>query len=118
MLHDALLAGCSVDSSVAAMGFSRPSLLDFLRGVQCRQGIIVGTFCRLQAIVDFVLRDPREKEEEKKPAVVLPHRAELDVVPKPWHKSYLTALEVAKDMLHVTNPCMLQVLELWHTSFR
>ena len=67
--------------------------------------------------VDFVLKDPREKDEDKsdqQPA----HREELAVVPKPWHKSYVASLETAKDHLHVTNPCMLQVLQLWHTSFR
>ncbi|XP_071822297.1 dynein axonemal heavy chain 7-like isoform X1 [Apostichopus japonicus] len=69
-----------------------------------------------KAIVDFVLRDPREKDE-KKATEVPPHRAELDVVPKPWHKSYQNALETTRDTLNITNPTMLQVLELWHVSF-
>ena len=66
--------------------------------------------------MDFVLKDPREKEDDKR-EVLPPHREELAVVPKPWNRSYLSALDVAIDVLHVTNPCMLQVLELWHTSF-
>ncbi len=70
----------------------------------------------MQAIVDFVLKDPRGRDET--PPALPPHREELEVVPKPWHRSYLHALDVARDVLHVTNPCMLQVLELWHTSFR
>lgn len=69
-----------------------------------------------KAIVDFVLRDPREKEDEKKQ--VLPaHRQELAVVPKPWNKSFLTSWGLAKEHLHVTNPCMNQMLDLWHSSF-
>ncbi|KAL3855114.1 hypothetical protein ACJMK2_014343, partial [Sinanodonta woodiana] len=69
-----------------------------------------------KAIVDFVLRDPREKDEDKK-VKLLPHREELEVVPKPWHKSYLQSLDLMSQNLHVTNPCMLQVLDLWHVSF-
>lgn len=70
-----------------------------------------------KAIVDFVLKDPREKDEEKNKEKLPPHREELAVVPKPWNRSYVSAMEIADDILHVTNPCMLQVLQLWHTSF-
>jgi dynein heavy chain len=66
--------------------------------------------------VDFVLRDPREKNEEKKEELP-PHREELEVVPKPWEKSYYHARNLAIENLFVTNPCMLQVLQLWHASF-
>ena len=66
--------------------------------------------------VDFVLKDPREKDEDKKEELA-PHRAELAVVPKPWNRSYVQSRNISMDILHVTNPCMLQVLELWHTSF-
>ncbi|XP_006814570.1 dynein axonemal heavy chain 7-like [Saccoglossus kowalevskii] len=69
-----------------------------------------------KAIVDFVLRDPREKDDDKK-QVLPPHRAELAVVPKPWNKSYLCALAEIDSNLHVTNPTMLQVLDMWHVSF-
>ena len=67
--------------------------------------------------VDFVLKDQREKEDDK--AEDIPdHRAELAVVPKPWNKAFLAAFEESREHLHVTNPCMLQVLQLWHVSFR
>ena len=69
-----------------------------------------------KAIVDFVLRDPREKDEEKK--VDLPsHREELAVVPKPWYRSFLGSWNEARENLHTTNPCMNQILDLWHSSF-
>ncbi|XP_013422101.1 dynein heavy chain 7, axonemal isoform X2 [Lingula anatina] len=69
-----------------------------------------------KAIVDFVLKDPREKESDEKEH--LPgHREELQVVPKPWYKSYTWARDIAVDHLHVTNPCMMQVLDLWHATF-
>lgn len=66
--------------------------------------------------VDFVLKDQREKEkdvEEKRP----PHREEMDVVPKPWHKDFVAGLEAMSQTLHITTPCMLQVLDFWHTKF-
>ena len=66
--------------------------------------------------VDFVLKDPRQLEDEKKEKP-LPHREEMAVVPKPWNKSYLAALEATANCLHNTNPCMMQVLNLWHISF-
>ncbi|XP_052236951.1 dynein axonemal heavy chain 7-like isoform X2 [Dreissena polymorpha] len=69
-----------------------------------------------KAIVDFVLKDPRERDDEKK-VKLAPHREELMVVPKPWNRSYLLGLELMSENLHVTNPCMLQVLDLWHGTF-
>ncbi|KAK7506434.1 hypothetical protein BaRGS_00002546, partial [Batillaria attramentaria] len=69
-----------------------------------------------KAIVDFVLKDPRQLEDEKKEKL-LPHREEIAVVPKPWNRSYLLALEATAKTLHNTNPCMMQVLGLWHISF-
>ncbi|XP_078488802.1 dynein axonemal heavy chain 7 isoform X2 [Ciona intestinalis] len=68
-----------------------------------------------KAIVDFVLRDPREKEEEA--PVLLPHRAELEVVPKPWYRSYVNGANLIRENLNVTNPTMMAVLDLWHVSF-
>ncbi|XP_033097643.1 dynein heavy chain 7, axonemal-like isoform X2 [Anneissia japonica] len=69
-----------------------------------------------KAIVDFVLRDPREKSEDKKEELT-DARSELAVVPKPWKKSFLAAQSQITQELNVTNPTMLQVLELWHVSF-
>jgi dynein heavy chain len=73
-----------------------------------------------KAIVDFVLRDSKETDasESAANAKVPEYRAELDVVPRPWHASYVRARsEVAKN-LHLINPCMAQLLKLWHVSFK
>lgn len=67
--------------------------------------------------VDFVLKDPRENDEGKE-IILPPHREELAVVPKPWHRSYVVSLEIAQEHLHTINLCMLQVLQLWQMSFR
>nr|XP_008115484.1 PREDICTED: dynein heavy chain 7, axonemal [Anolis carolinensis] len=69
-----------------------------------------------KAIVDFVLRDPREKEEDKT-QVLPPHRQEMDMVPKPWNKSFLAARNYINENLHAMNPAMLAVLDLWQTNF-
>ncbi|KAM9628836.1 dynein axonemal heavy chain 7 [Morphnus guianensis] len=71
-----------------------------------------------KAIVDFVLRDTRETDEDKKEDFLLPHRAEIKVVPKPWNKSFLSACSYMKENLHAINPSMLALLNLWETSFK
>ncbi|XP_064925018.1 dynein axonemal heavy chain 7 isoform X3 [Columba livia] len=71
-----------------------------------------------KATVDFVLRDPREKGEDKKKDFLLPHRAELEVVPKPWNKSFLSACRYMKENLHTLNPTIRAVGNLWETSFK
>ena len=67
--------------------------------------------------MDFVLKDPREKEDQEEEEPLL-HRQELSVVPKPWERSFLQAQQACVENLHITNPCMLRVLALWHDSFR
>uniref|UniRef100_A0A8C9AMF6 Dynein axonemal heavy chain 7 n=1 Tax=Prolemur simus TaxID=1328070 RepID=A0A8C9AMF6_PROSS len=71
-----------------------------------------------KSIVDFVLKDPREKEDDKKTDELLPHRAELEILPKPWRKSFLAASSYMKDHLNAMNPTMLAVLDLWHSNFK
>ena len=77
---------------------------------------LFANFTNLTWTVDFVLRDPRERDDDKHEEV-LPHRAELSVVPKPWNKSFVGAQGTIIQELDITNPTMLQVLELWHVSF-
>ncbi|XP_028924869.1 dynein heavy chain 7, axonemal isoform X3 [Ornithorhynchus anatinus] len=71
-----------------------------------------------KSIVDFVLRDPREKEDAAKKEEVPPHRAELKMVPKSWRKSFCAARSYIRDHLNAMNPTMLSVLDLWQTAFR
>ncbi len=98
-----------------------------------------------KAIVDFVLKDPTEQytysprdapcvnmcatlaDPNDRPPMhtrtendeALPaHRRELQVVPKPWHGSFLYAFKMAQRHLHVTNRCMTQVLDLWFSQFK
>ena len=70
-----------------------------------------------KAIVDFVLKDTREQDSLETKKVVAEYKAELDVVPKPWHPNFEKARYEISNNLHSINPCMLQVLKLWYTSF-
>ncbi|XP_055967922.1 dynein axonemal heavy chain 7 [Sorex fumeus] len=70
-----------------------------------------------KSIVDFVLKDPREKDE-KKVEELPPHRAEMEVLPKPWRRSFLAATSFIKDHLNAMNPTMLAVLDLWHNTYK
>ncbi|XP_004033032.4 dynein axonemal heavy chain 7 [Gorilla gorilla gorilla] len=71
-----------------------------------------------KSIVDFVLKDPREKEDYKKTDELPAHRAEMEILPKPWRKSFLAASSYIRDHLNAMNPTMLAVLDLWHTNFK
>ncbi|CAL8107738.1 unnamed protein product [Calicophoron daubneyi] len=80
-----------------------------------------------KAIVDFILRESADKQSFRDSqkhcdiydddCKLLEHRKELEIVPKPWHPSFITALRYCQRHLFITNACMLQVLDLWHTSF-
>lgn len=66
--------------------------------------------------VDFVLKDPRQKDREKRPPKP-DYKLELDVVPKPWNRSFVTAHTAMRKTLYVTNPTLNQVLNLWYKNF-
>lgn len=71
-----------------------------------------------KAIVDFVLRDSRDSEGEKTTEKVPEYKLELEIVPKPWHASFERARYDVTRNLHTINPCMCQLLLLWHASFK
>ena len=41
----------------------------------------------------------------------------LEQVPKPWAKSYIVGRTVILQELHVTNPTMAAVLDLWYKEY-
>ncbi|NP_001355646.1 dynein, axonemal, heavy chain 7B isoform X1 [Mus musculus] len=71
-----------------------------------------------KSIVDFVLKDPRKKDDDGKITELPPHRAEMEVLPKPWRRSFLSACSYIRDHLNAMNPMMLAVLDLWHSTFK
>ena len=72
--------------------------------------------CLLCIPMDFVLKDPRLKDRDatsKKSAAMM----ELDVVPKPWAKSYWQSMGAISRSLHLTNPIIRQVLHSWYKNY-
>ncbi|GLD71075.1 dynein heavy chain 7, axonemal-like protein [Lates japonicus] len=69
------------------------------------------------AILKYTFRDSRESDKDKVKDLP-PHRLEVEVLPKPWNKSFVHARKRMRDNLHSINPTMLQVLYLWHVSYK
>lgn len=68
-----------------------------------------------KSILDFVLRDPRDKPQEKE---LTPAMRELDVVPQPWHNLMRGRRRRLFQRLNLVNPCIRQAQEIWHSMFR
>lgn len=66
--------------------------------------------------MDFVLKDPRPKQQTVE-APKLPHRQELEVVPKPWNQAFLTAGAAMSETLFVTNPTVAAMLRIWYQEY-
>ena len=70
-----------------------------------------------KAIVDFVLQDPSECDNRIR-QYDSAERQELLEMSKTWKNSFQHALVKIQKSLHVVNPCLAQVLDLWYKSFR
>ncbi|XP_061578914.1 dynein axonemal heavy chain 7 [Cololabis saira] len=46
------------------------------------------------------------------------HRVEMEIVPKPWNKSFIQALKRMREKLHRFNPTMQQVMYRWHAFYK
>ncbi|CAK6963682.1 dynein axonemal heavy chain 7 [Scomber scombrus] len=69
------------------------------------------------AILEYTFKDSMESEEDTVEDLP-PHRLEMEVLPKPWNKSFVQAQKRMNDKLHSINPTMLQVLYLWRVSYK
>ncbi|XP_070694441.1 dynein axonemal heavy chain 7 [Pempheris klunzingeri] len=69
------------------------------------------------AILKYTFSDLRENEKDKVKDLP-PHRLEVEVVPKPWNKTFVHARKRMRDKLHSINPTMLQVLHHWHVYYK
>ncbi|KAK2839527.1 hypothetical protein Q5P01_013267 [Channa striata] len=67
------------------------------------------------AILNYTFRG---SNHEDRVTDLLPHRLELEVLPKPWNKSFVFAQNCIRETLHSIHPTMLQVLYLWHVSYK
>lgn len=42
----------------------------------------------------------------------------MEIIPKPWKKTFLQAQKTMRTQLHSINPSMLAVLDLWQVSYK
>lgn len=70
-----------------------------------------------KAIVDFVLRDPSFAE-----SIVTeydsPQRKELVLISPSWKPSVEASKAKLQKILHITNPCLALLLDLWYVGYR
>lgn len=71
-----------------------------------------------KAIVDFVLKDPSTKE-----AIVSSYTSDQKEMMEMsknqnWKQIIATNSKKMKKNLHLINPCIAQLLDLWYTSYR
>ncbi|KAM9347669.1 dynein axonemal heavy chain 7 [Symphorus nematophorus] len=73
------------------------------------------------AILKHTFRDPLENDKDKVkdlPPHRPPHRLEVEVVPKPWNKSFVQAQKRMRNKLHTVSLTMQAVLYLWHVYYK
>ncbi|XP_058478991.1 dynein axonemal heavy chain 7 [Solea solea] len=69
------------------------------------------------AILKYTFRDPGVSNKDREQDLP-PHRLELAVFPKPWNQDFVYAQKKIRANLHSINPTMLQMLYLWHASYK
>lgn len=69
-----------------------------------------------KAIVDFVLRDPAFVESVTE--FDSPQRNEVKEQGPTWRPNYDKSKAKLEKSLHVVNPCLAQLLDLWYVNFR
>lgn len=69
-----------------------------------------------KAIIDFVLQDPNfvtQIGESETPA-----RRELKQIGSSFHSSFNSAKRKMERNLHITNPCLAAIIDLWYSQYR
>ncbi|KAG8433111.1 hypothetical protein GDO86_017410 [Hymenochirus boettgeri] len=70
-----------------------------------------------KSIVDYILKDPEEKERLLISNTPRPFPLKVIRAPVPWHTSYRDALKCNEDHLFTVNPMILSLQELWINQF-
>jgi len=91
---------------------SDPSMRPLVQGLT--QEVTDGyTQSQKLAILNYVLSDPSERKRLKIKQVARPFPRRTIRAPVPWHQSAGAAATYLESELFITNPIMLQLLELW-----
>ncbi|KAF3842869.1 hypothetical protein F7725_001718 [Dissostichus mawsoni] len=70
-----------------------------------------------EAIVKYIFGDSGDSAEDQVKDLP-PHRLELEVLEKPWNKTFVLARKKMGNKLHSINPTMLNVLYIWHAFYK
>lgn len=70
-----------------------------------------------KAIVDFVLRDPSFVESLTS-EFDSPQRRELAEMVLTWKETFREVRKKMQRIVHVTNPCIHSLIDLWYSRFR
>nr|KAG5713480.1 hypothetical protein BaRGS_025028 [Batillaria attramentaria] len=74
-------------------------------------------FSSRKAIVDYVLKDPAERERVHIKWTPKPFPQRVVRAPVPWHDTYTSRKSFNESHLFITNPIMLQLQNLWFDQF-
>lgn len=69
-----------------------------------------------KAVIDFVLGDALHKNRKK--IEVSQERVELKGISMKWRHRFEENRKLIKRNLFAINPCLAQILEIWHTVFQ
>ncbi|XP_053412126.1 dynein axonemal heavy chain 3 [Nycticebus coucang] len=72
----------------------------------------------MKSIVDYILMDPKERKRLFIKSVPRMFPQRVIRAPVPWHSVYRSAKKWNEEHLHIVNPMMLHLKELWFTEFR
>ncbi|XP_063744092.1 dynein axonemal heavy chain 7 [Eleginops maclovinus] len=70
-----------------------------------------------EGIVKYIFGDSGDSDEDQVKDLP-PHRLELEVLQKPWNKTFVLARKKMRNKLHSINPTMQNVLYIWHIFYQ
>ncbi|XP_073915702.1 dynein axonemal heavy chain 3 isoform X2 [Castor canadensis] len=72
----------------------------------------------MKSIVDYILMDPMERKRLFIESIPRVFPLRVIRAPVPWHNVYQNAKKWNEEHLHIVNPMMLNLKELWFSEFR
>eukprot|EP00795_Rhopilema_esculentum_P009610 gene9610-17369_t len=74
-------------------------------------------FSLKKAIVDYILKDQREKERLHIAAIPKSFSTRCIRAPVPWHRTYMASKDQIGTLLFTTHPVMIELQKHWHQRF-
>eukprot|EP01135_Chromosphaera_perkinsii_P007265 Nk52_evm73s745 gene=Nk52_evmTU73s745 len=71
-----------------------------------------------RSIVDYILFDENERKRLKIEQIPVNYEPRVIRAPVPWHNTFEQAYSNMEQILHITNPSILQLLNLWELTYK